>query len=70
MDILTWFKFHWMEIGIGWLAVQTFLKAIQDAIDAEPKGLEPIARIVYYMQATGGYLFTGNRIQPIQKTGA
>lgn len=67
MDIVHIVKSHLVQIGLGWLLVQNFLKALQDAIDAEPKGLQPIARIVYYMQAIGGYVFAGNRIQPIQK---
>jgi len=58
-------------IGVAWLFIQNFLKALQDAIDAEPKDLKPpFGRIVYYMQAIGGYLFAGNRIQSITKTGA
>lgn len=71
MNIFHWAQDHWMQIGFGWLATQTFLKAVQDAIDAEPIDLKakPFARIAYYMQAVGSYLFTGNRVQPIQKTG-
>lgn len=69
MAIYQWLQAHWMQIGLGWLAAQTFLKSVQDAIDAEPKGLTAINRILYYMQAIGGYLFAGNRVQPIQKTG-
>lgn len=65
MNIEQWLSSHWMQIGVGWILVQNFLKAIQDAIDAEPKGLQPIARVVYYMQAVGGYLFAGNRVKPI-----
>jgi hypothetical protein len=64
-----WLSAHWVQIGVVWFFVQNFLKALQDAEDSEPKGLQPIARISYYMQAIGNYLFLGNRIQPIQKTG-
>jgi hypothetical protein len=62
----------WMKIGLAWVLIQNILKAAQDAEDSEPPNLKdkPLARIAYYMQAVGSYLFTGNRIQPIQKTGA
>jgi len=69
MEAWHWLQAHWVQIGLGWLAVQTFLKSVQDAIDAEPKGLQPIAKVIYYMQAIGGYLFAGNRAQAITKTG-
>lgn len=59
------------EIGFVWLTVQKLLTAVQDAVDAEPKDLKPpFGKVLYYMQAIGGYLFAGNRPQPIQKTGA
>ena len=58
---------HWIQIGVAWILIQNFLKALQDAIDAEPPEIKakPIARISYYMQAIGGYLFAGNRIKSI-----
>lgn len=66
-----WLSQHWVQIGVVWFFVQNFLKALQDAEDAEPPEVKakPIARVSYYMGSIGGYLFTGNRIQPIQKTG-
>lgn len=67
MDIIKWLEEHWMQIGFGWLATQTFLKGLQDAIDAEPVDIKdkPLAKISYYMGAIGGYVFTGNRIKQI-----
>lgn len=62
-----WLSSHWIQIGMAWVLIQNFLKSIQDAVDAEPKGLQPLAKIIYYMQAVGGYLFVGNRIQSITK---
>lgn len=55
------------ELGVAWLFLQNFLKALQDALDAEPPDLKnkPLGKIVYYMQAIGGYLFMGQRIQSI-----
>ena len=71
MDIYTWLQNHWVQIGVGWILIQNLLKAVQDAIDAEPPELKtkPLARVSYYMTAVGGYLFAGNRIQAITKTG-
>jgi len=68
MNIQNWLSGHWIQIGVVWILVQNFLKALQDAIDAEPKGLQPIARIVYYMNAVGQYLFIGNRVKSITNT--
>ena len=71
MLILNWIQSHWVEIGIVWVAVQNFLKALQDSLDAMPKGMTFLAEVVYLMQNIGGYLFTGNRPQAITppKTG-
>lgn len=56
------------EIGFVWLAIQKFLTAIQDAVDAQPKDLKPpFGKIIYYMTSIGGYLFAGNRPQAITK---
>lgn len=70
--MIQWLSSHWIQIGFGWVFIQNLLKSLQDAEDSEPPDLKlkPIARISYYMSAIGGYLFTGNRIQPITKTGA
>jgi hypothetical protein len=58
------------EIAVAWLSIQKFLTAVQDAIDAQPKDLKPpFGKLIYYMTAIGNYLFLGNRIQPIEKTG-
>lgn len=58
------------EAGFVWLTITKLLTGIQDAVDAEPKDLKPpFGRIIYYMTAISGYVFAGNRIQPIQKTG-
>lgn len=58
-----WLSSHWAQIGVSWFVVQNFLKALQDAEDVEPPELKskPIARMSYYMQAMGSYLFLGNR---------
>jgi hypothetical protein len=63
MDILGYLQSHIMQIGVGWLALQNILKAIQDAFDSLPKDKPtPILRkIVLIMQAVSGYLFLGNR---------
>lgn len=70
---------HWLnghhgaliaELGFAWLAIQKFLTAVQDAVDAKPADLKPpFGEIIYFMTAIGGYLFAGNRAQSIQKTG-
>lgn len=65
MEILHQVKAHWIQIAICWFAVQKFLTSVQDAIDAMPRNLPPIAKIVYFMQAIGNYLFLGNRVQSI-----
>lgn len=58
------------EIGFVWLAIQKFLTAVQDAVDAQPKDLKPpFGFVIYYMSSIGNYLFLGNRPQAIQKTG-
>lgn len=70
MEIYTWTLKHWEGIGLVYLVTLRFLTAIQDAIDVEPKDLKPpLGRVIYYLQAVGGYVFAGNRVQPIQKTG-
>lgn len=63
-----WLASHWVQIGVVWFFVQNFLKALQDAEDAEPPAVKdkPIARVSYYMNAIGAYIFTGNRIQSIK----
>ena len=59
------------EILAIWLGIQKLLTAVQDAIDAEPRDLKPpFGRVLYYMQAISSYAIAGNRVQPIQKTGA
>lgn len=69
MEILKYIQNHASviaEVGVAWLFIQNFLKAIQDAVDAQPVNLKPpFGKIIYYMQAVGGYLFLGNRIQKI-----
>lgn len=69
MDPITWLSKHGAliaEIGFVWLFIQNFLKAWQDAINAEPKDLKPpFGKIVYYMSAIGGYIFAGRRPQAI-----
>ena len=67
MDIVKLIESHWMQIGFFWLATQTFLKGLQDAIDAEPVDIKtkPLARIAYYMNAIGQYTVLGNRVKPI-----
>jgi len=57
-------KDHWSQIGVTWFIIQNFLKALQDSIDAMPKGLPFLSEVVYLMQNIGGYLFLGNRPQP------
>lgn len=66
-----------MQIGIVWFAIQNFLKALQDSLDAMPKGLSFLAEVIYLMNNIGMYLFTGNRPRSItdgavapQNTGA
>ena len=67
MDAIKYLESHWMQIGMGWLATQAFLKGLQDSIDAEPVDIKskPIARVSYYMSAISSYLFLGNRPQAI-----
>lgn len=67
MGIEHWIMSHKALLLALWLAIQTILKAVQDAIDAEPIELKtkPFARISYYMQAISGYLLAGNRIKSI-----
>ena len=66
-----WLSGHWVQIGVIWVFIQNFFKALQDAEDNQPPNLKdkPIALVSYYMGAIGGYLFTGNRVQSINKTG-
>jgi len=61
MEIFHWLQKNWVAIGMVWFAIQNFLKALQDSLDAMPKGLPVLAQVVYLMQNIGGYLFTGNR---------
>lgn len=68
VEAWNWICSHWVQIGLVWLAVQNFLKALQDALDAMPKGLSFLAEVIYLMQNIGGYLFTGNRPQAITGT--
>lgn len=68
MDIIKWLETHWVQIGVCWFAIQNLLKALQDTMDAIPKGLPPLAKIYWFMQGIGGYLFLGNRPQPIGAT--
>jgi hypothetical protein len=66
--ITSWIVSHLAQIGVCWLAIQKFLTSIQDAIDAQPKDLKPpLGKLIYYMQAIGGYLFLGNRAKAIQQ---
>ena len=52
----------WAEAGVVYLLVLKFLTIVQDAVDSEPKDLKPpFGKVIYYLQAIGGYLFTGNR---------
>jgi hypothetical protein len=66
MRIYNFLQSHWVQIGLCWLAIQNFLKAIQDSIDTMPKGLPFLSEVVYIMQGVGSYLFLGNRPTPIQ----
>ena len=66
MNELNWLQSHWVQIGVCWFAIQNFLKALQDSLDAMPKNLAPLSQIIYLMQNIGGYLFMGNRPQSIQ----
>jgi hypothetical protein len=66
MEVINYIENHWMQIGIGWLVLQNFLKAIQDSVDSEPAGLKPpFGKLLYYMSAISQYAFLGNRPQPI-----
>ena len=59
-------KIHFAEISVAYLLVIKVLTAIQDAVDAEPKDLKPpFGKVIYYLQAVGGYLGLGNRPQSI-----
>lgn len=66
MEIFKWIQDHWMQIGVVWFVIQNFLKALQDSIDAMPKGLSFLAEVVYLMNNIGSYLFLGNRPQSIK----
>ena len=62
MDVLHYIQTNWAQIGVVYLIIIKVLTAIQDAVDAEPKDLKPpFGRIIYYLQAVGGYLSIGNR---------
>lgn len=65
-----WLSTHWSWSGFvaTWLSIQTILKGLQDAEDAEPPDLKdkPIGKMAYYMQAIANYAFLGNRIKPIK----
>lgn len=63
MEIVNWVQNHWAQIGVSWFVVQNFLKSLQDTLDAMPKGLHPLAEVVFIMQNMGGYLFMGSRPQ-------
>lgn len=68
MNIEQYLTNHWMQFAVGWVLVQNFLKAVQDAVDAQPKDLKPpFGYVLYYMQAVGGYLFAGTRIKNIDQ---
>ena len=64
-QVSAWLQGHWVQIGICWFALQNFLKALQDSLDAMPKGLSFLAEVVYLMNNVGSYLFLGNRPQAI-----
>jgi hypothetical protein len=66
MEIFKHIQDHWVQIAIVWFAIQNFLKALQDSLDAMPKGLSFLAEVVYLMNNIGSYLFLGNRPQSIQ----
>lgn len=68
MELFKNIQSHWMQIAVVWFAVQNFLKALQDSLDAMPKGLTLLAEVVYLMQNIGGYLFLGNRASAIKPT--
>ena len=54
------------EIGFVWLAIQKFLTAVQDAVDAEPKDLKPpFGKVIYYMTSIGKYIGWGDRPKSI-----
>ena len=60
--IYHWFVRHWAELGVAWLTIIKVLTVIQDAADAEPKGLRPpFGKLLYYMSAVGQSLCLGNR---------
>ena len=60
--MIDWLKAHWVEIGVVIIAVNTFLKAVRDAIDKTPETDDnKFERFVTLVGKVCGYLFKGKR---------
>ena len=61
-DLINLVKDNWVAITVVFLAFQTFLKAVRDAIDKTPETDNNLfEKFCTLIGKIGGYLFTGKR---------